>query len=93
VSEITQETAVSDVERFENLLIFGLRLTQVGVKASTLKEACPSPALWRHVEALLAEKIAQGQVEKRNDAYTLHPAWIPRMNSVLCDFVGLDAPH
>jgi oxygen-independent coproporphyrinogen-3 oxidase len=89
VSEITQETAVSDVERFENLLIFGLRLTQVGVKASTLKEACPSPALWRHVEALLTEKIAQGQVEKRNDAYTLHPAWIPRMNSVLCDFVGL----
>jgi hypothetical protein len=70
-------------------LIFGLRLTQAGVRASTLKEACPSPALWRHVEALLTEKIAQGQVEKLNDAYVLHPAWIARMNSVLCDFVGL----
>ena len=93
VSDITQETAVSDVERFENLLIFGLRLTQVGVKASTLKEACPSPELWKQVEALLAKKIAQGQVVKREGAYLLHPAWIPRMNSVLSDFVGLDAPH
>jgi hypothetical protein len=41
------------------------------------------------VEALLDEKIAQGQVVKREGAYLLHPAWIPRMNSVLCDFVGL----
>ena len=89
VAEITQEEAVSDVERFENLLIFGLRLSQAGVTASTLQDACPSSELWNHVEAVLDEKIAQGQVVKREDAYLLHPAWIPRMNSVLCDFVGL----
>jgi oxygen-independent coproporphyrinogen-3 oxidase len=89
LAEITEETAVSDVERFENLLIFGLRLTQAGVTASILEEACPSSELWNHVEALLDEKIAQGQVVKREGAYLLHPAWIPRMNSVLCDFVGL----
>jgi oxygen-independent coproporphyrinogen-3 oxidase len=89
VSDITQEEAVSDVERFENLLIFGLRLTQGGVTASTLKDACPSPELWKQVEALLAEKIAQGQVVKRAGAYFLHPSWIPRMNSVLSDFVSL----
>jgi oxygen-independent coproporphyrinogen-3 oxidase len=89
LAEMTEETAVSDVERFENVLIFGLRLTQAGVTASNLKEACPSSKLWSHVDALLDEKIAQGQVVKREGAYLLHPAWIPRMNSVLCDFVGL----
>jgi oxygen-independent coproporphyrinogen-3 oxidase len=89
LAEITEESNVSAVEAFENLLIFGLRLTQAGVQTSSLKEACPSSALWKKVEALLAQKMEQGQIQKKHDAYVLHPAWIARMNTVLCDFVGL----
>ena len=91
LDEITQIETISDIERFENLLIFGLRLTEEGVKIALLKKACPSPRLWAFVESLLTEKVKQGQIQKINGGYTLHPAWIPRMNSVLCDFIGLTA--
>lgn len=89
LEDITHRSFVSEVERVENLLIFGLRLTQEGVSFCVLQEACPTQAIWEEVQSLLQKHLDAGYLESTPRGVKLASVWIPKMNNVLCDFIGL----
>ena len=89
LEEITHRSFVPEVERLENLIVFGLRLTKEGIALETIQQACPTHAHWEEVQALLQAHLNTGHLESTLRGVKLASAWIPKMNSVLCDFIGL----
>ena len=90
LEDITLKEAVSEWERLENLLIFGLRMTQAGVSLNTLKEACPHEDAWPWLSAYLDSWVDQGYLRYEEEHLCLAPQWISCMNTVLKEFMGLE---
>jgi oxygen-independent coproporphyrinogen III oxidase len=87
--EIQAETVVSPLEQLENQFIFGLRLTEgVDVEAIERKSA---PDYWRLVVPVIEKAVGMGQLQRvaHSGFLAITPAWFPKMNAVLADFVNL----
>ena len=80
-----EQHTITELERFENQLIFGLRLTQ-GVEIEVLENS----RFWSLIREEIKEGLEKGKLKLENKSLCLARQWIPRSNEVLASFITLN---